>query len=71
MSQEFFYMENPLLEINFINSKVTEDNNRNIYVNKKKSSGKVDMVVSMINGIFLLQNDVIFNPESDWSAQVI
>jgi phage terminase large subunit-like protein len=71
LSQEFFYLDNPLLEINFQNSKITEDNNRNIYVNKKKSSGKVDMVVSMINAIFLLQTDVIFNPEGDWSIQVI
>lgn len=71
MSQEFFYTENPLLEINFQNARVVEDNNRNLYVNKKKSSGKVDMVVSMINAIFLLQSDVIFNPEGDWAVQII
>lgn len=71
LSQEFFYLDNPLLEINFQNAKVVEDNNRNLYVNKKKSNGKVDMVVSMINAIFLLQSDVIFNPEGDWSIQVI
>lgn len=71
LSQEFFYTENELLEINFQNARVVEDNNKNLYVNKKKSHGKVDMVVSMINAVALLQMDVIFNPEGDWSIQVI
>ena len=71
LSQEFHYTENPLLEINFQNSRVVEDNNRNLYVNKKKSNGKVDMVVSLILAIYLLQQDVIFNPEADWAIQVI
>jgi phage terminase large subunit-like protein len=70
LSQEFFYTENQLLEINFQNSRVVEDNNKNLYVNKKKSNGKVDMVVSMINAVYLLQLDVIFNPEGEWAAQV-
>jgi phage terminase large subunit-like protein len=71
LSKEFHYTENHLLEINFQNAKVTEDTNKNIYVNKKKSTGKVDMVVSLINAIYLLQQDVIFNPEAGWGAQVI
>jgi phage terminase large subunit-like protein len=71
LNREFHYMENKLLEINFQNAKVTEDTNKNIYVNKKKSNGKVDMVVSLINAIYLLQQDVIFNPDAGWGAQVI
>nr|WP_285852139.1 terminase TerL endonuclease subunit [Robertmurraya korlensis] len=71
LNQEFHYTENKLYEENFQNAKVTEDNNKNMYVNKKKSNGKVDMVVSTINAIYLLQQDVIFNPDSDWGAQVI
>lgn len=71
LNREFHYTENKLLEINFQNAKVTEDTNKNIYVNKKKSSGKVDMVVSLINAIYLLQQDVIFNSDADWGAQVI
>lgn len=71
LNKEFHYTDNKLLEINFQNAKVTEDNNKNIYVNKKKSTGKVDMVVSIINAIYLLQQDVIFNPDADWGAQVI
>jgi phage terminase large subunit-like protein len=70
LSQEFHYTENELLEINFQNAKATEDTNKNLYVNKKKSTGKVDMVVSLINAIYLLQQDVIFNAEANWGAQV-
>ena len=34
--------------------------NLNKYVNKKKSAGKVDMVVALINAIYLLQQDMLF-----------
>lgn len=70
LNKEFFYTENTLLEINFQNAKVVENNNRDIYLNKKKSTGKVDMIAALINAIYLLQLDVIFNPDSDWSIQV-
>lgn len=71
LSGEFYYTENKLLEINFQNARAVEDTNKNLYINKKKSNGKVDMVVSLINAIYLLQQDVIFNPDSDWGAMVI
>lgn len=58
---KFQYTENRLLEINFENARCTYDTNMNRYVNKKKSNGKVDMVVSIINSIYLLQQDVIFD----------
>jgi phage terminase large subunit-like protein len=67
---EFHYTNNSLLEINFVNARVVEDNNKNMYVNKKKSNGKVDMVVALINAVYLLQQDVVFNSESDWGATV-
>jgi phage terminase large subunit-like protein len=51
---------NTLLEINFENARCTRDTNLNRYVNKKRSNGKVDMVVALINAIFLLQQDIIF-----------
>lgn len=70
-SGDFHYTSNPLLEINFMNARAVENNNKDLYVNKKKSNGKVDMVVSLINAVALLQQDVIFNPDSDWGAQVI
>ena len=67
---EFQYEENRLLEINFENAKCTYDTNMNKYVTKKKSSGKVDMVVALINAIYLLEQDVIFN-QNDFVVQVL
>ena len=61
MSSEFMYEPNKLLEINFENARCTYDTNMNRYITKKKSSGKVDMVMSLINAIYLLEQDVIFN----------
>lgn len=57
---EFQYEENKLLEINFENSRCVYDTNMNRYVNKKKSNGKVDMVMAIINATYLLQQDIIF-----------
>ncbi|MDR1364036.1 MAG: phage terminase family protein [Oscillospiraceae bacterium] len=57
---EFEYEKNTLLEINFENARCTYDTNMNRYVHKKKSSGKVDMVVALINAVYLLQQDIIF-----------
>ena len=61
LNGEFKYEENRLLEINFENAKCTYDTNMNRYVNKKKSNGKVDMVVALINAIFLLEKDELLN----------
>lgn len=52
---EFEYDDNPLLEINFENARCTEDTNLNKYVNKKRSAGKVDMVVALINAVKLAE----------------
>ena len=70
LSQEFEYTENKLLEINFQNARCVYDTNKNQYVNKKKSKGKVDMVVSLINAIYLLQQDYFLN-QMDFVVQVI
>ncbi len=59
LSGEFFFDENKLLEINFSNARCTEDTNLNKYVNKKKSSGKVDMVVALINALCLAQVEML------------
>ena len=58
LAHEFEYADNRLLEINFQNARCVYDTNKNQYVNKKKSTGKVDMVVSIINATYLLQQDV-------------
>lgn len=69
-SGEFMYETNTLLEINFENCRCTYDTNMNRYVNKKKSNGKVDMVVSLINALYLAQQDIIFST-GDFIVQVI
>ena len=61
LAGEFQYSDNKLLEINFQNARCVYDTNKNLYVAKKKSKGKVDMVVSLINAIYLLQQDVFLN----------
>lgn len=61
LNGEFEYAENKLLEINFQNARCTYDTNKNLYVTKKKSKGKVDMVVSLINAVYLLQQDYFLN----------
>ena len=70
LSGEFAYCNNKLLEINFQNARCTYDTNRNIYVTKKKSKGKVDMVVSIINAMYLVQQDYFLN-NGDFFVQVI
>lgn len=70
LQQQFKYTENKLLEINFQNARCVLDTNKNQYVNKKKSKGKVDMVVSLINAMFLVEQDYFLN-QGDFFVQVI
>lgn len=70
LSKEFEYESNRLLEINFQNARCTHDTNRNLYVNKKKSNGKVDMVVSLINACYLLEKDYFLNQAGGFIIQV-
>lgn len=67
---EFEYSNNPLLEINFQNARCLYDTNLNAYVAKKRSAGKVDEVVALINAVCLLQRDVVFG-ESTAPIQII
>lgn len=67
---EFKYTENRLLEINFQNARCTYDTNKNLYVNKKKSKGKVDMTVALINAVYLLEQDYFLN-QMDFTIQVL
>lgn len=70
LAGEFEYTENKLLEINFQNARCMYDTNRNLYVAKKRSKGKVDMVVSLINAVYLLEQDYFLN-QMDFTVQVI
>lgn len=63
LGKRFFYDANDMLEINFQNARCTEDTNLNKYVNKKKSAGKVDMVISTIIATYLLQQNMLFGSD--------
>ena len=67
---EFGYTKNRLYEINFQNARCTYDTNKNMFVNKKKSTGKVDMVVSTLDAVYLLQQDNLFGNDG-FVVQVI
>lgn len=68
INHNFKYKPNELLEINFQNAKVTYDTNMNMYVTKKKSNGKVDMVVALINAVYILQQNE--TDSSQWVVQI-
>jgi len=68
LHKSFRYDENEMLELNFQNARCTEDTNLNKYVNKKKSTGKVDCVVALINAVYLLQLEL--EAPKAWGAQV-
>lgn len=61
LTKKFRYAANLMLEINFENARCTQDTNMNMYVNKKKSAGKVDMVVALINAMYLLQQSLLYD----------
>lgn len=60
-NHNFRYETNQLYEVNFINAVCTYDTNLNRYVHKKRSRGKVDMVVATINALCLLQQQELFD----------
>lgn len=67
---KFKYETNKLLDTNFINCRQTEDTNLNKYLNKKKSVGKIDMVMSIVDALFLLNENEML-AEEIWGVQVI
>lgn len=69
LKKTFAYDDNRLLEINFQNARCTYDTNLNAYVNKKRSVGKVDMVVSTIIAVYLMQQAMLFDKSMDWAIQ--
>ena len=59
LEEKFLYEENPLLEINFNNALLDKDTNLNMYVNKKKSTGKIDMLDALINNMCSMTMDEV------------
>ena len=69
LNKQMAYEENELLENNIMNARCVEDTNKNKYVNKKKSAGKVDMVVAAINAIYLWEQEQLYG--SNFTVQVV
>lgn len=61
LSKKYHYDNNLMLEINYQNARCTEDTNKNKYVNKKKSAGKVDQVVGNIISTYLIEQDILYD----------
>ena len=59
LEEKFLYEENQLLEINFQNAKLDTDTALNQYVNKKKSTGRIDMLDAIINNMCSMVVDEI------------
>lgn len=70
LEKKFRYIKNELYETNFENARCTYDTNMNRFVNKKRSNGKIDMVMATINAVYLLQQNEL-SGESDWFSQSI
>lgn len=69
LNKKAVYDENELLENNVMNARCVEDTNKNKYVNKKKSAGKVDMVVATINATYLWEQEQLYG--SDFTVQIV
>ena len=69
LERKFQYTKNLLYEINFQNARCQYDTNKNLYVAKKRSKGKVDMVVSTLNALCLLQQDALLGMGDGWTVQ--
>lgn len=68
LDKKVIYDDNTLLEINFQNARCRRDTNLNMFVDKKKSTGKVDMVVSIIIAVYLIQVEYLLG-DDDFVSQ--
>lgn len=71
LNRTMSYEENRLLEINFQNARCTYDTMLNRFLNKKRSAGKVDMVMATIDAVYLVQVDLLTNAQMSWGVQTI
>lgn len=72
LKKEFAYLSNTLLEINFQNAKIKyAGENMNMMIGKKVSTGKVDMIASLINAIWVMQQYIDFNKKDDFVFQLL
>lgn len=70
LDKTFRYEDSQLFEINMINAKVSYDNMMNKWINKKKSNGKIDMLMALLNAMYLLQLELI-NESTSFGAYIL
>lgn len=63
LNKEIKFTDNNLLIQNFQNAKLVEDTNRNKYISRKKSTGKIDMVMAGLNALYLLNDRELLGQE--------
>lgn len=63
------YRSNRLLEINFQNCRCSYDTNMNMYINKKRSAGKIDMVAAALNAIYLVEQYELLGEAEEWGGR--
>ena len=61
LNSEFAYEKNNLLEIGVGNTREVLDTNLNYYISKKKSTGRIDNVMAMLNCFAVFYNEKINN----------
>ena len=67
-SHKVKFVFNDLYIQNFLNARCTYDTNMNRYINKKKSSGKIDLVMATVNALYLAQQAELQRQQAGWSV---
>lgn len=65
----FGYDADPQYEQNFQAARALYDTNMNMYISKKKSKGKIDMLMATVDAVYLAQQDMLFGDDG-FIAQV-
>lgn len=63
LNRRFHYAANRLYEMNYANARCTYDTNLSLYISKKRSNGKVDLVMATLDALYLLQQEILFGQE--------
>ena len=63
LNKQFHYDKSRMYEINFANAKCVYDTNMNLYLSKKRSSGKIDMCMATLDALYCLQQEILFGQE--------
>lgn len=61
VDRKFRFETNPLYEINFQNARVRFDTTLRMFLDKKKSTGKIDMIAATADAVYLLQQSGMQN----------